>query len=511
MANQPTDSLTIQQRCIKAAEELWARHLDPRESQNYLDKAQNLYAQALEQEPAQASVLGRMARLALKQCRFLKAEQYAKKALKLDDHCYDAWHTMGYLAYRQNDFKTCAETMEKAAKVGGLKASKSHLCLQHTYKKLSQEGGWKLKLKSFKHMLTAATLYLFEKDRLNVWDSLFIVPQVFFAYFLEESRETDRALKLYMKLYDRFPGLSSLSNAIGGIYRKRNQQQEALYWFEKTVRRHPSNEFAYFQRGQMLEEKHQLESAADIYEALLNISPNDAHVHCSLGNVYYTQQLFDDALSHYKAALTLGEDKTWRALLAQSIGNMHLECFNNPEASVSAFQLAIELNPDDVDIYIQLGLLHFKLKDFQNARLVYHKAIQISPKNPRLYSNLGYLYWMENNLDEAETLYKQAIALDPFYEIPYNNLGVIYLDSLGKIPQAIELLEKATSLNESYALAFYNLGRAYSFLDQKLHAAQCFQTAKKLNTFTKELDNEELVARINYLFEPNAAAYGDAE
>lgn len=496
---------------VQAAEALYLKHLSARESQNYLDKAQNLYAQALELEPSQPFVLGRMARLAIKQCRFQKAEQWAKKALVLDNHCYDAWHTLGYMAYRQKNFTACIEAMTSATKIGGLRAFRSHLCLSHVHRQLSHQGAGKRdrffnKLKSLKHLALSIVTLPFEKDRLSLSDAVIVLSRMFYGYILEEARDSERALKLYLLLSECFPGMASLNNAIGTLYRKKNQAVEAAYWFETTIRRHPSNEYAYFQLGQLLEEKGEMEKALTIYERLIELSPKDAHAHCSLANVYYGLQQFDLALSHYKAALALGQDPIWRSLLAQSIGNMHLECYNNPEAAMMAYQTAVDLNPSDVETYVQLGLLHFKQKDFNNARLIYEDAIRLSPNNPRLYSNLGYLYWMQNSIEEAETLYKQAITLDPFYEIPYNNLGVIYLDSMGKVQQAIELLEKATSLNENYALAYYNLGRAYSFLDQKLNAAQCFQMAKKLNTFTRELDNEELVARINHLFESPSLA-----
>ena len=104
-------------------------------------------------------------------------------------------------------------------------------------------------------------------------------------------------------------------------------------------------------------------------------------------------------------------------------------------------------------------------------------------------------------MPDAIQLYEKAISLDCGYEIPVNNLGVIYLDMLGQVHKAIEYFEQALTIDPDYALAYYNLGRAYSFLDLRLEAAHCLRRAQELNLYTRELDNDELTARITHLFD----------
>lgn len=489
---------------MNSGDALYQRHLDPKEVRNFLDLALNDYAQALEQEPAQPSLLAKMARANLKLGLYDKAEQLAHKALKFDARQDNAWHVLGYIAYKNRQYAESIEYLKKAVRYNVFQGGKSRLCLYQAYQQrlAEQTGLSKLYtyLASLGQVILSSLFFVFEKDRLSFGDMLQMTPVLLKGYYFEESRQYDKALKVYLQLQEKLPGLPSLMNTIAAVYKKKNHVDEALFWYQNTIGRHPNNENAYFQIGQILEEKQDFAKAREVYLRLLALTPKDAHIQCSVGNTYYMDSQYDEALTYYKSALTLDGEPKWRSLIAQSIGNMQIECYSNMEAAQGAFQLAIDLNPTDVEPYIQLGLLHFKNKDFQNAKIVYEQAIGISPNNPRLFSNLGYLEWTEGRIHQAEVFYRKAIELDPFYEIPYNNLGVIYLDTLGKIPQAIELLEKAVSLNESYALAFYNLGRAYSFLDQKLYAANCFQTAQKLNSMTKELDAEELEARINHLF-----------
>ncbi len=494
---------------ISAGNSAFARYHDPKESLHHLDAALNAFAQALEQEPVSPGIMAKMAVLSLRKGHIERARQLAEKALVLAPREGLAHYTLGYIAYKANQYDQCIPAFRLAVRSNWLNSFKSHLLLAHAYRKRPKRrldsifGDF---IKSGVHLLCVALFFPLDRDRRPLGEALPLIYGLAVGYFYDEQQRWDDALRVFLSLYAQYPGSVSLTNAIGDVYRKKSCISEALFWYNKSIERHPGNEEAYFSKAQMLEDRNELEKALETYEQLLSLSPNDPHVLCSIANTLYGAQRFEEALSYYKSALMLGDDPEWRSLVAQSIGNLYLESFGNAEAAQTAFQLALDLDNRDVENYIQLGLVYFKNKDYQNATLIYEKAIACFPNNARLYSNLGYLKWQNGELGDAEKLYLRAIALDPYYEIPYNNLGVIYLDSLGKLPQALECLEKAVALNERYALAYYNLGRAYSFLNRKTHAATCFKTAQTLNKLTRELDNEELVARIEQLF-----AAGDQE
>lgn len=499
---------SVNNRAIQAGNLAYSRYLDPTESSSHLDAALDAYAQALEQEPVSPSIMAKMAILSLRKGNTERARQLADKALHVNSRESLAHFTLGYIAFKANQYDACLTAFRQSVQANRLGSFKTHLFMAHAYRKRSKStiGSPQIvsrmsdTLKSWGHMFCVALLFPIDRERRAISELLPLVLGLVVGYYYDEQHRWDDALKTYLSLYERFPGAVSLTNAIADVYRRKSCFTEALFWYDKTIARHPSSEEAYFSKAQMLEDRNEPERALEVYEKLHTLCPNDPHVLCSIANVLYSCHQFDEALGYYKSALMLGHDREWRGLIAQSIGNLYLECFNNYEAAQAAFQMALEFDPTDVENYIQLGLVYFKNKDYKNATVIYQQAINRFPTNARLYSNLGYLKWQHGDLTEAEKLYQKAIVLDPYYEIPYNNLGVIYLDSLGKIPQALECLEKAVSLNDHYALAFYNLGRAYSFLNRKLHAATCFKTAQSLNTTTRELDNDELAARIEHLF-----------
>ncbi len=493
---------------VLAGKQSLANHMNPEYAKNSLEEALNHFSKALEASAETPEVLSQMSVATLRLGDYKKADKLARRSLALDPKQKDPYFVLGYIQYKSRHYQAASEYLKKAVRVGGLDNARAQMCLSHTYREMASEEKdlfKQVRLRGMQvwHFVLATLTYPLSSDRLS-WTQLYLLlVGLSWAYILEELDETGKALTSYLHLYERFPGLSCLTNNIADIYRKKNQKDEALYWYQKTLIRHPANEAAGFETAQILEERNQFEEVIERYQQLLKLRPNDPNIHCYLGNIYYNNHSFTEALAHYKSAMALAGDKHWCSLIAQSIASIYTDVLENLEAAQIAYQMAIDYNPHDIESYIQLGLLYYRTEDFHNAELVYLEALQIESENPRLYSNLGYLSWRKGDVEQAIRYYQKSMDYDPFYEIPYNNLGVIYLDTLGNITGAIELFEKAISLNENYALAYYNMGRAYSFMDKRLEAANCFKVAQQLNMFTKELDNDELDARINHLFNPN--------
>lgn len=494
---------------IDKAETLMTQHMDVTCDDNRLPEIMATYAQALELEPASSEVMANMAWVEMKQGRFKQAIQLAEKSVAVNEKSSKAYFVLGFIAYQEGYHADSYQLFKKAmsySRFGQNSAIQFYLA-QNTFQWTSKRSGFFTKSLGYTYATTllvaSAVTYLTDKKTIPAKYFVKILPNIIKGYYYEEKGRYQDALMIYLKLYDEFPGMPNLTNVIGDLYYKMKQSHEAMYWFQKTVKRHPYNEDALVSIAKIYEEKKDYTKALSYYQTLRAATPAKAEVHCSIANNYYYQEDMANALYHYQSALTLSDDDKWKALVAQSIGNLHLDVWENVEAAKQSYHMAMELDPSNVDVYIQLAMLHYRAEDFENALHVYNRALSMDPVNPRIHANMGYLYWIQDDLTPAINHYNVAIELDSFYEIPYNNLGVIYLDCVGDVQKAIRLLEKAASLNESYSLAFYNLGRAYSFIDQPVKAAEYFRKAQQLNRYTHDLDNEELEARILSLFDSN--------
>ena len=82
---------------------------------------------------------------------------------------------------------------------------------------------------------------------------------------------------------------------------------------------------------------------------------------------------------------------------------------------------------------------------------------------------------------------------------PIVDFGIFYTQ-LGKHTHAIELFKKSIEGNPKYALAHFNMARAITVTGDKIEAAKLYQIAQDINKVTNEIDPQDIVDKINALF-----------
>ena len=91
------------------------------------------------------------------------------------------------------------------------------------------------------------------------------------------------------------------------------------------------------------------------------------------------------------------------------------------------------------------------------ARAQLRLANEVKPKDARILDGLGCLAWRESDYGLATYYFQQAITLRPDYDRAYAHLALI-AQAEGNIKAALQLLEKAISLNPQNYRARNNYG-----------------------------------------------------
>src|SRR6478609_690245 len=73
---------------------------------------------------------------------------------------------------------------------------------------------------------------------------------------------------------------------------------------------------------------------------------------------------------------------------------------------------ALELEPENADIHVDLGNLYLDLHKTLKAREECHEAIRLNPSSPRPWQGLGNIEKSLGNFQIAMTHYEKAIELD---------------------------------------------------------------------------------------------------
>ena len=135
-------------------------------------------------------------------------------------------------------------------------------------------------------------------------------------------------------------------------------------------------------------------------------------------------------------------------------------------AAIEQYQLAIDQNPDMVDLHIGLAYNYYATRDIPTAILTFQDALDIDPAHAGAYDGLGWMYFLIGEYPSAEENLIKAVELDPELVRAHAHLGAAFYRNLNydsAIPElelAVERYGDITVANSTY---FNMLGLAYYF------------------------------------------------
>jgi tetratricopeptide (TPR) repeat protein len=120
--------------------------------------------------------------------------------------------------------------------------------------------------------------------------------------------------------------------------------------------------------------------------------------------------------------------------------------------------------------------------DKQRAIGLYREVLALDPDYAPACINLGTLHFHLREFIQAEALYRRATEADPDYVLAYFDLGNV-LDELERLDESIAAYQKAVALAPRYADAHYNLALAYERRRQPRAALRHWQAYVKIDSF----------------------------
>jgi tetratricopeptide (TPR) repeat protein len=111
----------------------------------------------------------------------------------------------------------------------------------------------------------------------------------------------------------------------------------------------------------------------------------------------------------------------------------------------------------------------------------YQNAVRLDPNSAGALVNLGTVHFHLRNWDEAERYYRQALVGDPTYALSHFNLGNLF-DEKGDPAQALLHYMLAIRLDPGYGDAHYNLALLYQSTGQVMRAVRHWKAYLKLDS-----------------------------
>ena len=256
------------------------------------------------------------------------------------------------------------------------------------------------------------------------------------------------------------------------------QPEASLKWAEQAVILAPENNAvwsalagAYLANGSRLEAMGDPAGASLAYaeavraaRASIDINPSNAVAFATVAGalVQLGPEQYANAQEAAEIALSLEPDNP---IVRQHMATV-LELQGFYSAAIEQYQLAIDQNPNVIDLHIGLAYNYYATRDIPTAILTFQDALDIDANNAAVYDGLGWMFFLIGEYPSAEENLIKAVELDPEMVRAHAHLGAAYYRNLNydnAIPEletAVDRYGQVTVANSTY---FNMLGLAYYF------------------------------------------------
>ena len=268
---------------------------------------------------------------------------------------------------------------------------------------------------------------------------------------------------------------------IGGI----TDMQLAYGELTKTVDLDPSNQDAQLKLGELFLLGRKPAEARERAEIVLASSPQDPKGHLLRGRSLISEKEYTEGISELKKSIELDPDNI-QIYLDLARAYVGLKDFPIAEQTLKD---ALAKHPDSTQLVTALGDFYAIQQKTEEAEAQYRKAIALDPDNEGLYVKLALFFQAYQKFDQAETTYQQLVAEKPGSEKPHLFLGDFYT-FMGQMDKALESFQQALEVNPDSTAARERLTNHYIDTGK-------FELARELVNVTLDKDKHDLMGRVH--------------
>lgn len=205
---------------------------------------------------------------------------------------------------------------------------------------------------------------------------------------------------------------------------------------------------------------------------------------------------YQESLNTIAAELQIANDMTpespnykYRFLAAHN--HWKLSSYNS---AILHFQRCMQIKKDSADPYIDLALMLYDIKKYNDSEHYVKKGLEIK-QDPMLYFVYGKLAYHYKNYFKAKEFFEKSISINPELYVSYNSLGLTFI-ALNNYSNAYTAFSAASVMSPRSHELFNNLGYSLEKLEKFPDALKYYEKALLIqpdnNTIKANLERVKL-------------------
>ncbi len=178
---------------------------------------------------------------------------------------------------------------------------------------------------------------------------------------------------------------------------------------------------AYSMLGEIRRDLGDAEGATSYFSLATETDPESAEPWAALGDMARAECHWEEALRCYQEALAR---RPGAADLLVQTGYAHLH-LGMPQDAEGLFLSALEADPGEYSAYLGLSECYRNLQRCEDQLAMVRLAMELAPEDPDVWNARGVALEVAGQANEATEAYEHALGLDPMHRKAANNLGFL--------------------------------------------------------------------------------------
>lgn len=308
-------------------------------------------------------------------------------------------------------------------------------------------------------------------------------------YYIDNIIDIDpeQAITLIKSNLEKDPDNIDNLNYLAEAYLKLNKIDESIFYYEKILEIDPYDAETWVMLSDIYISKGDFEKAIEYVENANAINEEMLDSYFILANSLLLHKKYDEAIKYYKTYL---EFEPTNAEAYYKLG-VSYESIENFKDAIEAYTKAIEYDDGYENSFILTrGYCYLKMNEFEKAEDDFIKYIDLHPKDIEGYLGMSQLFYKMGRKDEALKFLMTANDYSPNNQLVLFNLSFLSYE-LGDNVRALDYIDKTLKLEPDSADAHYLRAQILFKTNNYDEGFKSLQTSFDLNSTFKEKFEKE--------------------
>ncbi len=300
--------------------------------------------------------------------------------------------------------------------------------------------------------------------RLFVW--LFIIHHLSFI-IISCSSNTDEAAQFFLK---------------GNRQLQKREYKEAIRYYSEAIAKKPDFADAYNNRGLAKFRNDDREGALADYGRAIDADPDFSTAYLNRAEARLETGDAAGSLADLERIENQYRDSTF---YQTRLGDTYVR-LNKPAPAQLAYDLAVQLKPDNVEALTNRGALYYSQKAYESAQRDIGRALKLNPSQDAALNNQSLLLARAGKYAGALAYVERALRQQPRQPYYLNNKAYLLL-KLNRPAEALPFVEESLQRDNQNAWAHQTLGLYWLGQQQAGKALAELRQAERLDASVDQL------------------------